>query len=35
MLIEARQVFGKAELADVGTRIATRKESVQAVLNIP
>lgn len=35
MLIEARQVFDKADLADVGTRMAARKESVQAALNIP
>ena len=35
MFAKARQVFGRTELVDLGERMAARKESAKAELNIP
>jgi len=35
MFPKARQVFDRAELADIGERMATRKAAAKAELNIP
>ena len=35
MFLKARQVFDRAELVDLGERMAARKESAKAELNIP